>query len=413
MPKAFIPIGGKLLVCINYQQKNLSIFILVQTDTVKTQYMEMCLILPINILVLNKKHDILSGIAYRYIYYDDNTPATASFDSVLSINKASITHLPGVFVQDEITFNQKNKLLVGARWDVNSIHGNIFSPRLNYKWNSKDKKNIVRFSLGNGYRVANVFTEDHAALTGARKVEFVDELAPETSWNGNINYVKKIIASDKLYIGIDATAFYTYFDNRIIADYETDPNKIIYGNLDGFAESKGVSLNVDVAFTNGLKIIAGTTVMDVSYQENGSKQQQILTEKISGVWSVSYEFASIGLSVDYTGNIYGPMRLPVLGELDDREATSPWWSIQNIQLTKKIKTFWEIYGGVKNILNYTPPANSIARAFDPFDKQVTFDANGQATATPNNPNALTFDPSYVFAPNQGIRSFLGVRYTFK
>jgi len=34
-------------------------------------------------------------------------------------------------------------------------------------------------------------------------------------------------------------------------------------------------------------------------------------------------------------------------------------------------------------------------------------------SSPNNPNALTFDPSYVYAPNQGIRGFLGVRYTFK
>jgi outer membrane receptor for ferrienterochelin and colicins len=363
--------------------------------------------------VLNKKHDILSGIAYRYIYYDDNTPATASFDSVLNKNKPSVTHLPGVFIQDEITFNQKNKLLVGIRYDLNSIHGNIFSPRLNYKWNSVDKKNILRLSVGNGYRVANVFTEDHAALTGARKIEFIDELNPETSWNGNINYVKKIIIGEKAYIGLDGTAFYTYFENRIIADYETDPNKIIYGNLDGFAESKGVSLNIDIAFTNGLKILAGTTIMDVSFQENGVKQQQILTERVSGVWSIGYTFKSIRLSIDYTGNLYGPMKLPLLGDLDNRLAVSPWWSIQNIQLTKKIKEQWEIYGGVKNLLNYTPPVNSIARAFDPFDKQVTFDLNGQAIATSNNPNALTFDPSYVFAPNQGVRAFIGVRYTIK
>ena len=106
------------------------------------------------------------------------------------------------------------------------------------------------------------------------------------------------------------------------------------------------------------------------------------------------------------------MLLPLLGELDDRPAKSPVWSLQNIQLTKKFKYGFELYGGIKNLLNYTPPANSIARAFDPFDKQVTFDANGQVVATPDNPNALSFDPTYVFAPNQGIRAFLGFRYTF-
>ena len=43
----------------------------------------------------------------------------------------------------------------------------------------------------NGYRVANVFTEDHAALTG-RRLEFASELRPETSWNANINLVERI-----------------------------------------------------------------------------------------------------------------------------------------------------------------------------------------------------------------------------
>jgi outer membrane receptor for ferrienterochelin and colicins len=42
---------------------------------------------------------------------------------------------------------------------------------------------------------------------------------------------------------------------------------------------------------------------------------------------------------------------------------------------------------------------------------VEYDASGNVLATPTNPYALTFDPSYVYAPNQGIRGFLGIRYT--
>jgi outer membrane receptor for ferrienterochelin and colicins len=41
---------------------------------------------------------------------------------------------------------------------------------------------------------------------------------------------------------------------------------------------------------------------------------------------------------------------------------------------------------------------------------VQYDANGQVMATPSNPYALTFDPTYVYAPNQGIRGFLGIRF---
>ncbi|MEQ8304866.1 MAG: TonB-dependent receptor [Cyclobacteriaceae bacterium] len=360
---------------------------------------------------IGRKHDLLVGGAYRYTYYDDNTPATSSGDA--SVNQPAITHLPGLFVQDEISLSENNKLLLGTRYDYNSIHGNIFTPRINYKWNSKNKRNIVRIGGGNGYRVANVFTEDHAALTGARTVEFNGELLPETSWNVNVNFEKKIYTDNSTFIGLDASAFYTYFTNRILPDYETDPNKIIYSNLNGHSVSKGISLNADVSWYSGLKLLAGVTLMDVSVEENGEKFRQLLTESVQGVWSVGYTFTRIGLSIDYTGNLYGPMRLPLLGELDDRAEFSPWWSIQNIQLTKRFNDRWELYGGVKNLLNFTPPANSIARSFDPFDKNVVFDNNGQVVPTPDNPNALTFDPSYVYAPNQGIRGFIGFRYTIR
>ena len=62
-------------------------------------------------------------------------------------------------------------------------------------------------------------------------------------------------------------------------------------------------------------------------------------------------------------------------------------------------------------LNFTPARNSIARSSDPFDTGVVFNSSGEAISTENNPYALTFDPSYVYASNQGIRGFLGLRYT--
>jgi len=354
-----------------------------------------------------KTHDWLMGAALRYNYYDDNTPATAAIDGA---NRPSVQYLPGLFLQDEIVLHAQHRLLAGIRYDHNSIHGAILSPRLNYKWNSSNKRTTLRLSSGNGYRVANVFTEDHAALTGAREVLFQEDLKPETSWNVNLNGVGKMDAPGGAFITLDGSAFYTHFFNRIIPDYETDPNKIMYRNLDGFAVSKGLSLSIDILWPNGLKAIVGTTFMDVSINRMGVTSQQLLTERFSGVWSIGYPLGK-GFSVDYTGNVYGPMRLPLLGPLDPRQPYSPWWSIQNIQLTKSFPKGFELYGGVKNLLNYTPPANSIARAFDPFDKQVQFDANGQVMATPDNPNALTFDPTYVFAPNQGIRFFVGLRYT--
>jgi outer membrane receptor for ferrienterochelin and colicins len=360
------------------------------------------------------RHDVLAGLSYRRIFYDDNTPATSSSnENNQTVNNASISDLPGMFVQNDWTLNEQNRLLVGLRYDYNSIHGSIFSPRVNYKWTSQNNRNIIRVSAGNGYRVANVFTEDHAALTGARKIVFAEELRPETSYNTNLNFVKQIQTRRNHILTFDASIFYTYFENKILPDYETDPNLIIYSNLSGFAESKGVSLNMDLAFGRNLSVNVGTTILNVSTVDNGVRSIQPLTESITGTWRIHYNLERWNLAFDYTGNMYGPMRLPLLGELDNRDAYSPYFSIQNLQLVKSFGEKWEVYGGVKNLLNFTPSANSIARAFDPFDKQVQFDATGQVVATPNNPNALTFDPSYVYTSNQGIRAFLGFRFTFK
>lgn len=360
-------------------------------------------------------HDFLVGTAVRYTYYDDNTPATADSEDV-EINNPDEIWLPGIFVQDEIALGEKHKVLLGMRYDYNDDHGNIFTPRFAYKW-SITKNDIFRLNAGTGFRVVNLFTEDHAALTGARDVIIEGELEPERSYNANVNYIKKVYMDNGGSGSIELSGWYTHFTNAIFPDYETNANQIVYNNLDGFAVSKGISLNADLSLPNGLSFLLGGSLMDVSTEENGVKERQILTERFTGTWSVSYRFWQNKLVVDYTGNVYGPMRLPLLGDLDPRPEESPWWSIQNIQLTYYGVKNFEFYGGVKNLLNWTPWKNQdepiIARSFDPFDRGVQFDPDGNVLATPNNPNALSFDPSYVYAPNQGIRGFIGIRYSIR
>ncbi|QLG47222.1 TonB-dependent receptor [Costertonia aggregata] len=349
------------------------------------------------------KHDILVGSALRYNFYNDNTPATETADEVV---------IPSLFVQDEIHLAKKHSLLLGMRYDYDARHGNIFTPRTAYRWKVTDN-DIVRFNAGTGFRVVNLFTEDHAALTGARDVIVTETLEPERSVNVNLNYLKKIYADNGTFISLDASLFYTNFSNAILPDYDTNPNQIIYDNLDGKSVSQGVSANVDVVFPSGFKFLLGATFQDVSQTENGISSRQILTESYTGTWNFGYDFRSLELSVDYTGNLYGPMRLPILGENDPRREFSPVWSIQNIQFTYKGLDNFEIYGGIKNLLDWTPNRGNpfiIARANDPFDTNVTFDGNGNVLATADNPNALTFDPSYVYGPNQGIRGFFGMRY---
>lgn len=143
--------------------------------------------------------------------------------------------------------------------------------------------------------------------------------------------------------------------------------------------------------------------MDVYSVENKSglhqKETQLNAPKWSGNFVVSYSLP-FGFSVDFTGKWDGPMRLPVFPN-DYRPEYSPWFCIANLQVTQKFGNGMELYGGVKNLFNFIPD-DPIMRPFDPFNKFVNDPIS--------NPYGYTFDPSYNYAPLQGMRGFLGLRY---
>ena len=348
-------------------------------------------------------NSFLFGSAFRYQYYNDNTPAT---------NNANHSKIYSLFAQDEITFSDKTSTLLGLRYDYNSAHGSIVTPRFAFKY-KPTPNDILRLNFGTGFRVVNLFTEDHQALSGARDVILASNLEPETSYNLNFNYLKKYNLTNAGVINLEFSSWYTYFTNRIFANYDLNPDQIVYDNLNGYSKIFGLSSNVDWITPFGLKATLGASFFDPITMQDNQKFVPLFTEKFSLNWAVSYEIPSWFLAIDYTGNLTGPMRLPLLGALDPRRETSLPFSIQNIQFTfKKIHNL-EIYTGIKNLLNWTPNRNNpflIARANDPFDKNVDFDTNGNAIPTATNPFGLTFDPTYAYGPNQGARWFLGIRF---
>lgn len=348
-------------------------------------------------------HSLLLGTSFRYTYYNDNTPGTAT---ATGADNPARTPLPGIFVQDEWTLSTKHKLLLGYRYDYDQIHHSIHSPRVAYKW-SPNKRNTLRASFGTGFRVVNLFTEDHAALTGARKVEIEEELKPEQSYNSNLNYVLTLPIG-RNFLNLDATVFYSYFTNKITGDYNTDPDKIIYRNLTGHALSRGISLNTNMTFSIPLHVMLGATYMDVYQMEDPkgtgrlTRSNQLFAPKWSGNFAITYTLP-YRWTIDITGQVNGPMRLPLQKD-DYRPEYSPWYCLANIQLTKKLGKYVELYGGLKNILNFIPK-ETFMRPFDPFDKQVNDPVN--------NPKGYTFDTEYNYAPLQGTRGFAGVRYTLR
>lgn len=357
-------------------------------------------------------HDILIGAGNRYNYYNDNTPVTqyASMDSTIT-DKPDIMYMPGVFIQDVLKKN-KTTLLLGLRYDYHSKHKNILTPRaaVHYKLN---EVTVIRGNIGTGFRVVNIFAEEHAALTGARNVILNNNLLPERSVNMNLNFYKSNLLSNKQYINTEVSIFYTYFYNKIFADYNINPNEIHFYNIKGHAINKGVSITLEGNITECLNVYTGATCMWNEIFQNGKKENQILSERFSMNWTFTYNIKKYNVVFDYTGNLYSPMRLPLASMYDPRPAYSSWWGLHNIQVNYSKFKHFTFFVGVKNIFNWTPARSVsflIARAHDPFDKKVEYANDGSVLATAENPYAMTFDPSYVFAPNQGRRFFAGLRF---
>lgn len=343
------------------------------------------------------RHDALYGVAYRYTYYDDNTPGTSRVDGDVGRNAPQQMPLPGLFVQDEWSITELHKLLLGYRMDHDVNHGFVQSPRIAYKW-APDSRWAVRANFGTGYRVVNLFTEDHAALTGARVVQIDGELLPERSLNANLNVVRKW-PGEKRFFGVDASLFYTHFSNQILPDYTADQNLITYSNLDGYAVSRGASLNLESRLGDPWRILAGATWMEVFTEQAGERSDLYFAPSWSGTFTASYQI-SLKWSADLTAQMNGPMRLPVQPN-DYRPEYSSGYALVNLQGTHRINAQFELYGGVKNLLDFVPE-DPLMRPFDPFDKL--------ADDPVSNPNGYTFDTSYMYAPLQGARAFLGLRW---
>ena len=327
---------------------------------------------------IDLNHDFLAGYTHRYQSYIDSTLA--------NVNEQKF--IPGLYVQDEVKFHYKLSVLAGLRVDHHKDHGFIYSPRLNVKWRP-ETYTTARLNGGTGFRTVNLFTEDHAALTGSRDVIVIEKLNPEESYNINLN-VNHVFTLGSTSGTIDFDFFYTYFKNKILPDYETNENQIIYANLDGVSISRGVAFNFQQNFENLLSITAGGTILDLySIDKNGVEQEELFAPSFTGVFSISYQIEMHDASIDWAGKVYGPMNLPTYDEPFRRRENSPWFTLQHLQLNKKFNSQLSTYIGVKNILDYTQESPII-------DSE--------------NPFGEDFDTAYAYGPMQGRRFVLGISF---
>ena len=348
------------------------------------------------------KHDFLYGLSIKNNLYDDNTIATEKIVDGDIRNNASNQFIPGLLVQDQFKPSDKISLVGGLRLDHFKDHGLIFAPNFHIKYNPGQWL-AFRLNVGTGFRLVNLFTEDHAFVTGQREVKIVEELKPEKSKS-------LILNTNYIYTGFngsgnfDIDLFYTYFSNKIIPNYDIQ-KYIIYQNSEGYSYSKGVSGAWNHSFLNGIAFTLNFNHQVVKYTENNNNIKTMLDMEHSPRWTAGLNIKfpiNNNWSINTSSNYVGVMQLPQVfdmlnnGQISEisRPQKSKPFSIHNVNINGKLSNKNEVYFGILNVFNFRQKESPLVAYNDP---------NYNKGFSPS------FDTSYTYAPNHGAEVFLGFR----
>ncbi|MFN8294112.1 MAG: TonB-dependent receptor [Chitinophagales bacterium] len=352
---------------------------------------------------ITKKSDFLIGIAYRFNRYDDNLVTTADTANGKYINHPIINHYPAIFIQDMIHVNENHEILAGLRLEYNTLFtGVAFAPRFDYKWMSTNKKNELRLGIESGYRTPNAFIDNKYAFTSGRKIVLDEKLKTETCYGFHTDYIRKF-KTEKLTIFWESRLYFNFLFNMVELEIDYAENTITYENENSYGLNAGFNTMVEMSFEKPVKLQLGINLLGNFELEKEEGEDEIELEPLinspilNATFGLQYHFKRAGVKLDWSGYVNSPMRMAIQDN-DPRGEYSPWYTIQNIQCSKQFAKGFELLFGIQNIFNTRPP-QPILRPFDPFNKSTT-------------QNGLVFDATYNYAPNQGARGFVGIRFNY-
>ena len=140
--------------------------------------------------ISDNKHVLKYGLSY---YADRYAETYKSKD----FNRTDLT--TGLFSEYSYTSPNQFVLVAGFRSDYHNVHGLIYIPRLNIKYNPTEQT-VVRLSAGRAMRIVNPIAENASYFASARNFDTQDSLNVELAWNlgTNITFVLSCLTEKQL-----------------------------------------------------------------------------------------------------------------------------------------------------------------------------------------------------------------------
>lgn len=305
--------------------------------------------------------------------------------------------IPGAFFEYTYTSPFNLSVIAGIRGDYHNYFGWVTTPRLNLKYDFTENTS-ARFSVGSGFRIANILAENAAAFVSSREFKIVNPsndfgygLDPEKAWTYGLNFMHAFTLKDRKGI-LSVDAYRTSFQNQTVVDFDAHPQELNFYNLSGSSYSNNIQAELNYEVLNHLDLRLAYRWLDVKTNYWGELLQKPLVSKHRAFINLEYKLAD-KWRFDFTTQWFGRKRIPYtasnpaalrLGEY------SPSYFQLNAQVTRKFNNKLELYVGGENLGGYRQK-NPILDAANPYSRY--------------------FDASLLWGPVTGRMFYLGGRFT--
>jgi len=327
-------------------------------------------------------HKYVVGSSFKYDMYDETFIGNNTLANII---------VPGFFAEYTFMPSKNFTALVGARADFHNEFGTFFTPRLHLKYNPFESTHI-RTSIGKGFRRSILLAENTRYIASARQFVIPANLdLMEEAVNYGINITQYINIGDSRKLSFSGEYYHTQFLNKVVTDLDSNPNQVIFSNLNGDAFSDNFQIEMNTMPIENLELTVAYRYNIVKETINDILQEKPLVSRYKGLFNVSYSTNMKIWQFDFTAQLNGGGRMPNTSSLPvefQKPLEFDAYPIFNAQVTKYFR-WGSAYVGAENLANYTQE-NPIIDSHNPFG---------------NN-----FDASMIWGPLHGRKIFVGIRF---
>jgi len=343
-----------------------------------------------NSIIGDTRSKFTTGLNFTYDIYDE---------FVNSINFSRKEKSFGGFFEYAFDNSDNFSFTSGVRIDTHNLLGTYITPRLHIRYVPWEK-GVLRASIGQGRKSANVFAENQQLFASTRQIDIQSSggkiygLDPEVAWNYGLSYLQGFnLFNRKGDITFDY--YRTHFQNQVVVDWE-NPQRISFYNLDGESYANSFQTEVNYYVDDFTSLRLAYKFYDIETDYFSGKLSKPLTPNHRLFANISYETKKINdikqWKFDLTYNFIGEQRLPDTSTNTveyQLEEYSNSYSLLNTQITKVFTEKFEIYFGVENLTDLKQK-NPILASDDPFGD--------------------SFDSTIIYAPIFGRMLYSGLRF---